>query len=146
MDTVVQAVKAEQVLRFLEQPVLNAENLRLGNTIFHVMKEPLGFVVERVYSLGEQGINNPLNIPNAANQPYYRGIPITPTLLEKAGFVHDDRTIWRKETYWIHYVPGGGKCGFGFKEVEGIFATLNYLHQLQNLYYALTGKELEINL
>lgn len=72
-------------------------------------------------------------------------IPITPEVLEKAGFEYVQTATWRKEgCFWelCHYQPGifhvlMQKDGFYMIEI-------NCLHQLQNLYHTLTGEELEI--
>lgn len=73
-------------------------------------------------------------------------IPLTPELLQKAGFK------WVSSIYrWKH------DCGyeiirhdFGFENGlgNGSFRqpSLKHLHQLQNLYFALTGEELTIDL
>lgn len=74
------------------------------------------------------------------------GIPITPELLEKCGFKKEQNEIDTKsnknvEGRWIHddYLEWPGLLYLpNFK--------IKYLHQLQNLYYSLTGKELEIKL
>lgn len=76
-------------------------------------------------------------------------IPLTPEILEKAGV----KDVWIKNSWMIvEDVSGGESFGWSMKvrnasytkEIE--FAYFKYLHQLQNLYYALTGEELPINL
>jgi hypothetical protein len=72
------------------------------------------------------------------------GIPLTPEILEKAGF---QLFPWG----WIKK----SKTDFGVRLQVHSFAyevsgnnpvKLTYLHQLQNLYFALTGEELNVNL
>ncbi|MES2620235.1 MAG: hypothetical protein V4615_05215 [Bacteroidota bacterium] len=150
MEVVEEISPADQAIQYLELPVLQANELRLGNLICHVMKESLGFAFERVYSLGEHGINNPLNIPNAANQPFYRGLPLTPQLLERFGFEQVSKGALQV------YQKREGRFNFqivrDFKRDEYYFEKAHFnhvfyhFHQLQNLYFALTGEELEINL
>lgn len=93
------------------------------------------------------------DIVDCHHQPEsYEPIPITPEILEKAGF--------EKKRYNDHYscyckgdfvFPYTGKYFFHctYKEAR-LFDYSNkgeiLLHQLQNLYFALTGEELEINL
>lgn len=82
-------------------------------------------------------------------------IPITPELLERCGFdVHpyddgsgngktaeygsislDKGNNWE---YWNYYHSGGDF------EINIVDIDIKYLHQLQNLYYALTGEELTV--
>lgn len=78
--------------------------------------------------------------------PLSRAIPLTPEILEGCGFEKfGDWFI--KKSYPIHVNVSllHKKTTIGQNEeyeVEGI----KYLHQLQNLYFALTGEELQINL
>jgi hypothetical protein len=72
-------------------------------------------------------------------------IPLTPEILEKAGFV---KSINFDNTY-IKLIKGESfilkDCKDGtFFVYTGI--RCQYLHQLQNLYFALTGEELNIEL
>jgi hypothetical protein len=85
-----------------------------------------------------------LQIPEALEP-----IPLTPELLEKAGFewMHTnnedgDEREWLQHNIfdWLKYYEGHIHVD------EYCIAHIHYLHQLQNLYYLLTGKELEINL
>jgi len=78
----------------------------------------------------------------------YRPIPITPEILEKCGFKNDvendaadmifgEFRIFaghHEWWFWGHESP----IDIGMK----INVRLDYLHQLQNLYFALTGEEL----
>jgi hypothetical protein len=75
------------------------------------------------------------------------GVPLTEKILLKCG-------LERAKEYGIHsfWVNKGWKiyyCAFnkGARFIErGWIADMQYLHQLQNLYFALTGTELEVNL
>ena len=70
--------------------------------------------------------------------PDLTGIPLTPEILEKCGFKPFCKD-WSKKGMIIH----SRKRGFVLNKKVPI---LTSLHQLQNLYYALTGEELEISL
>lgn len=73
-------------------------------------------------------------------------IPLTPEWLERCGFKRDPDT----NNYDIPTYSFGGLImrkenkiwRFIYKEKR--LRTINYLHQLQNLYFALTGEELTI--
>ena len=73
-----------------------------------------------------------------------RPIPLTPEILEKAGF-NDFYTISIFDAYKNDVII----C---YDNQEKVFAIggnwykAEYLHQLQNLYFALTGEELNIEL
>lgn len=83
----------------------------------------------------------------------FKPITLTEEILLKCGFEKDLEDsvnnnidyILNNCEYWIQYhedvnnfIFFGGGNSLGIK--------LNYLHQLQNLYFALTGKELEVEL
>lgn len=79
-------------------------------------------------------------------------IPITPEILEKAGFYKEEGTIecWTKNDpeFSICKTLGEGFlfCQLSCDTVSIIGKSkIEYLHQLQNLYFALTGQELPIN-
>lgn len=80
-------------------------------------------------------------------------IPLTPEILEKCGFHNEDKGLG--EDYWK---LKRRLCKEGWSEKFTLYLPyfnlstytgnvyLKPLHQLQNLYFALTGQELEINL
>jgi hypothetical protein len=80
-----------------------------------------------------------------------QGIPLTPEILEKAGFVYMTEP---NENYWNYNKPDvylylneklePGLYSNEYEHVDVIGNPLQYLHQLQNLYFALTNNELEI--
>ena len=74
-------------------------------------------------------------------------IPLTPEILEKSGFVKQmewtyciEIQVGQKLVYYL----GEKGWSIGNKNYSD-FENLKYLHQLQNLYHALTGEELEVN-
>lgn len=80
-------------------------------------------------------------------------IGLIPEILEKAGFVERDRALLESYGYrnFIHrnatiqIGPNGIKTWVSNKMDEPV-EHIKYLHELQNLYFALTGEELEVNL
>lgn len=90
----------------------------------------------------------------------YDPIPLTPEILEKCGFeafmILDDQQDYRGEylakSGFRLYIDPGEKCyyfRYGDTElypVEKHEIEIKFLHELQNLYFALTGEELEVNL
>ena len=83
----------------------------------------------------------------------FDSIPLTEEILLKCGFNYsqnigeyetsdDDYCILiRKDEDTEEFYFEIGDLGFNY-----VFKTIKYLHQLQNLYFVLTGTELEINL
>ena len=88
----------------------------------------------------------------------FKPIPLTPELLEKCGFEWDSdkKTHIQKETIegalLTFYYEDNELDEIQFYSLDGMDyyrhpATFcKYLHQLQNIYYALTNVELNINL
>lgn len=73
-------------------------------------------------------------------------IPITEELLLKCGFEKKHTDVFIKGIYDLEPLfSDSDEWDFCIYEKE-TNTKLKYLHQLQNLYFALTGKELEINL
>lgn len=112
---------------------MEARELRIGNI---VEKNGVEYVADHV------------TIAMAHN---YHPIPLTPEILEKCAIVvlgskwlltedKDSHYIWRNDNGKIFYVIDDFGHD-GRSEVE-----IKYLHQLQNLYFALTGEDLKIEL
>ena len=122
---------------------MKANELRIGNylntseaigitTVFHIDTDVDGWRV------------------NYLSGKFYKPIPLTPEILDKCGF---DLTQWFCEgSYKIREDRSDMLYGWTFvvrnanhdREIE--FGYFKYVHELQNLYFALTGEELNINL
>lgn len=70
----------------------------------------------------------------------YEPIPITPKILEGCGF-YKTGDIFDKGRIELHFNPELGD--YRYNRVDGGATSLYYLHELQNLYFALTGEELQ---
>lgn len=85
---------------------------------------------------------------------YLMPVPLSPELLEKAGFEKTNGEIesWKipigKDNYIEWHDDNSVLIGdyTGYSTVMIVVENISSLHQLQNLYYSLTGNELEINL
>jgi hypothetical protein len=82
-------------------------------------------------------------------------IRLTPEILEKAGFEKNPHVGWGNISgvysidKWWSVAKNEDGWLFGFDDIDEGFVTLttiNHLHQLQNLYFSLTGEELKINM
>lgn len=85
-----------------------------------------------------------------ANPDLYNPIPLTPEILEKAGFelrkeygtsIEIDYKLY---PLYVKFEHNGGLL-ITIHEYSSC-SHVKYLHQLQNLYFALTGEELQIDL
>lgn len=65
-------------------------------------------------------------------------ISITPEWLERVGFVSKPNNLFILGKIELRYYRGRSDV-----LVRGINVSYKYVHQLQNLYFALTGEELE---
>lgn len=123
---------------------MKAEELRIGNWVNlndGSLKDDYR-VVERVGRKNVEFIIKGCNkVMSSRPLSSVYGITLTEELLLKCGF--------EKDMYERHWIKGlcvhlGNNEFYVFYEQGRVF--VKYLHQLQNLYYALTGKELEIKL
>ncbi len=111
----------------------------------------------------EQGHYGQIKDLNEYTGCYFDPIPITEELLMKCGFERFTpigqyynglkMLTWFRGNGLVVYKSFGPNAPYGgitidnFKNpISGEKTELAYLHQLQNLYFALTGKELENNL
>lgn len=124
--------------------MITANELRLGNYLKTNQSElPPKVMVTQVYM---DGFTVDYHYPGSWCEP----IPLTPEILEKAGFENFYNSDFTKK--WEHkqncflevsFINGGVRSfRFGGTHLRHI----DYLHQLQNLYFYLTGTELNIQL
>lgn len=115
--------------------MIKANELRLSNLVLHKGK------ICSVLEIGEEWSridNDQLNTRNSEIEP----IPLSEEWLVKFGWSEENKT---------RFIPPLGFSYFrdGFRLInseEGTFSVfynkIEYVHQLQNLYFALTGEEL----
>ena len=132
---------------------MKANDLRVGNWV-SIREKPF-----QVYTFSRTGIDEYAGEDNKGRVMTYpwkisacSPITLTPDILEKAGFTErkhlDDWFISLKDTGTILIIMIGfdvaNICPSNQKPC--LYIHCAYLHQLQNLYYALTGEELTIDL
>jgi hypothetical protein len=116
---------------------LQANELRIGNWI-----EAVADMGNYQMKMTEHNFTSVARNPNCVNP-----IPLTPEILEKCGFTKDgdfmsidigNNTIINclGNGCWVDKIVNECEYSVGLGGAD-------YLHQLQNLYFALTGKELE---
>ncbi len=135
-------------------PKIQANELRIGNWVFD--KEAKKYTT--ITCIEESRVSTKDGVLPYTPYEEIQPIPLTPEILEKAGFVLDKTN----GTYWLnlahnylellpasgHWYPTYAECP-EFSHLTEQRVSLNlidYLHQLQNLYFAITGEELTINL
>lgn len=120
--------------------MIAANELRIGNYVNH-KSEGISRVTEIESHKNHIGVT-PLSFNNYVFMcAEIKPIPLTPEILEKCGFVSNPY----QDRYEL------GDFHFEYCAIRNIvwcekYPHIKYLHQLQNLYFALTGEELIINL
>lgn len=124
--------------------MINATELRIGNFISHNKNEVKVFELPYLIDLDE---NKEGYLINSIWADEFEPIPLTEEVLKKCGFKYqlDDCYFLalgdNRYKYGLYYI--------GFiqlaKDIVPIanFKHVIYLHQLQNLYFTLTGEELQ---
>ena len=120
---------------------MEAKELRVGNLVSVI------FAGHKTASYHKIVAEDIVDIANKKVTSTPEPIPLTPEILEKAGFTNEDKLHAGANTWWKEGM--GEYLSFyydGFLKYELTGRSVKYLHQLQNLYFALTGEELEIKL
>ena len=111
---------------------MKASELRIGNFVYQ-----------------EQTIDD-LEIVEAGlgtlvNALCLKPIPLTEEWLIKFGFEYCDmRKEYRFDNYCCVTLWASGLIDFTIENIEHFEVSVKYVHELQNLYFALTGEELTI--
>lgn len=127
--------------------MLTANELRIGNWV-----QIVGIYKDSFQRAGLITVDAELLLLCEQNKVLLLPIPLTPEILKKCGF---DK--WKGFKVFEYQLPNEERIVIDQDEVAlvGIDAptdsqvfhcTAKYLHQLQNLFYTLTGEELEIEL
>ena len=120
--------------------MIKSTDLRIGNRVicedFHGKKYETC-----VGSISDTGIDGRINWAEDIEWEECWTIPLTPKILERFGFHHSAPGYYTDGRFDIESIVKPSVyfnfCLNGMKA-----ASLHYVHQLQNLYFALTGEEL----
>jgi hypothetical protein len=120
---------------------MKANELRIGNLIFNDFGE-----VEPIYGVDEKGILTKVEENGWSMCFKPKPIPLTEEWLLKFGFEHIKNNWYNifavNNTFNVYLFSDNE--GFRVEIVSQSITVLKYVHQLQNLYFALTGEELII--
>ena len=134
---------------------MNANELRRNNLISfknEIVK------VSSIFNDNDIEIENSINNYIVLNVKITKPIPLTDEIILKCGFIKDTNgTLWLDlTTHYIelvssndgYFYPIIAKLPEVSSEIEQRVSInrIKHVHELQNLYFALTGKELEIKL
>ena len=116
--------------------MIDIKQLRVGNLIYG------GKGIDLIFDVQPQDFETIEKYPHN-----YLSIPLTEELLIKCGFEKQMSWTFKIDLignkYLVYYL---GEKGWSIGNKDYSDFDCKYLHQLQNLYFALTNKELEVNL
>lgn len=129
---------------------MEVKELRIGNILQDIQyKSPMRIV--QFYGTSMFELDSPYmdytDYRCDADLNKYEPIPLTEEWLVKFGFTKDKNLFFHDKCSYIQsdaYNCGGG-FGYCLNDEKIDFLHIKYVHQLQNLYFALTGEELTIN-
>lgn len=113
---------------------MKSTELRIGIWILDPTKKPV--IVKNIQSDSFNLVIDGEGVAGSYLLEKYNGIPLTSDILEKAGFRSCTCGGWQDDN--LHLRPG-----FIYSSAN---LEVKTVHQLQNLYFILTGEELVINL
>ena len=117
---------------------MNPKELRIGNLVWCFGVAEVVLIKKDKIKLGRQKRDGVILREKAPiDSLALRGIILTEEWLIKFGYTKEDSNFW-----FIGHIVWEYDKGVFICNKNGI--TLKYVHQLQNLYFALTGKELTL--
>ena len=118
---------------------MDAKELRIGNIIRHIKDKESKEVVSIDYLIDLDN-NKEGYVVNSSWLDEFEPIPLTEEILLKCGYIKQENEMYRVMGHSIWNVQEN----MFVSNKNGII--LRSLHQLQNLYFAITGEELTVNL
>lgn len=126
---------------------MEANELRIGNTITHQNNN--GIYLVTVLETLKNGVNVKTNLQLGEwflRHEEVQGTPLTEEWLLKFGFKKNERYVHNMHP-WVDYTKSGIRIQlpfftFNFGDEDEQDIDIQHVHQLQNLTFALTGKEL----
>ena len=119
---------------------MEAKELRIGNWIrhkYHILLVETIDANDEIYAC-----NIKRNVHVYKDIEDFEPIPLTEEWLIKFGFrVMDSWLLYYKGSFEIEPL----REGFLFSQYENDLLNIKYVHQLQNLYFTLTGEELSLH-
>lgn len=130
---------------------LTTIELRLGNYVYGQSElETTGEMINHLCIVrcldNIDAAEYPIMVESESNREWFDGfvgIELTEDILLKLGFVFEPyNKVFRHCTKERLYVDINNQIAKHFGNANGILVMIDYVHQLQNIYYALTNNEL----
>lgn len=116
---------------------MKANELRLGNWVKGDLGKPYQFELSDFYDWWEDYNSHEFG-------DHIHPVPLTEEWLLKFGLGYDNITYWKDEIMIAPNKDGVFNVWYHTLSYGKLYITIQYVHQLQNLYFALTGQELEL--
>ena len=116
---------------------MKANELRIGNLVIDEDGDTLPIIAinkDFIFHSTEGLFSTPNTL---------RGVPLTEGWLVKLGFKRWGKfDLWKTYQTTVCTIAGTTQSGFELSKIPRV--EVEYVHQLQNLYFALTGEELKL--
>lgn len=126
---------------------MTAQELRIGN---HVVIDDELLSVTAISDIGDVHVIQPFDDHDQiASIDWIKPIPLTPAVLEACGFEYEKKNIkWKINKNTGLEFAWGEDFGtqFGYSTCRRNVSHINFLHQLQNIYYLFTDQEFQIDI
>ena len=122
---------------------MKANELRLGNYVYDGEKELCKIWAVHKDRLTVEIPNDNTTFLGRYKIEYAKPIPLTEEWLLKFGFILNNDDYYESRDGILCYVEDG-KVNMILFEIGDWETEIDHVHQLQNLYFALTGEELKI--
>lgn len=126
--------------------MIKANELRIGNLCEYLVRDELATPKEE-WVLNVIDAEDILYLSKYPDCENYRSIMLTPEVLEKCGFerYYSVKNTWFKGDILVNFESGKIQIVTDDSDIHLVYFKIDLpgqFHQLQNLYFALTGKEL----
>jgi hypothetical protein len=127
--------------------MIKANELCVGNWIYGLVKnKDFGKILNKIPFKIKDGEHIDIVCNNTNQSDFIECIPLTTEILEKCGFQKKD-IFFEKKPLGIYINTETIDIDVWYIGAVRLKTKhLKYLHQLQNLYFALTGEELTVNI
>ena len=123
---------------------MKTQELRIGNYVNHICNDEL--VTDVIADVGYHLLSSPKSITSRKDSDVVKElkpIPLTEEWLLKFGFASGGYGEYKKDRYILDCEYTDKGVYYFIIDDVCIEADMLYVHQLQNLYFALTGEELK---
>jgi hypothetical protein len=116
---------------------MKANELRIGNLVNEWYGVDKKYFIKKITAEDIRALDE--------NWRDYKGILLTKKEVIELGFEYNDfEDLYQKDGFDVD-IEDGVYCHFYLNEYGDWYKDIDYVHQLQNLYFALTGEELTYN-